>query len=194
MRTIKFIKKYAWVGILGIFLSAILNNSYGQGILPGQGDDKDWNFVIAPYAWFSALNGQIIVGTVEADMDADFSDIFSNLNMGFMLYGEARYKKFGIIVDWLTVSMTLDGTRPITGESVKVNQDMMFLETSFLYSAFHNDKWSADVKLGLRTWWMDTGLEVDRIIGEEPLRAEGSVSWVDPLFGARAVFLPHRSQ
>jgi len=79
-----------------ILFSSTLKSSFGQGIIPGQGDDKDWNFVVAPYIWFSALNGVTGVGRVEADIDASFSDIFSNLNIGFMMYGEARYKKFGL--------------------------------------------------------------------------------------------------
>ena len=72
MKTIKRFKKSAWIWIFILLLSAPVSYLNAQGLLPGEGKDKDWNFVITPYIWFSALNGQIGVATVEADFDASF--------------------------------------------------------------------------------------------------------------------------
>ncbi len=96
--------------------------SMGQSMMPGTEDQKDWHFVVAPYLWFSGLNGELIVATIVTEIDAGFSDIFSNLNMAFMLYGEARYKKFCFVIDFFTIQMSLDGTRPVLGGAVKVDR------------------------------------------------------------------------
>lgn len=172
-------------------LFSISFTSFGQGPLPGQESDKNWNFVIEPYFWFGALNGQLGAGRVESDFDISTSDIFSNLNMAFMIYGEVRYKRFGIAVDWLTMNLGMEGTRPITGGRVRLDPKITFLETSFLYSLVHTEKWSADVRVGVRSWWMKSTLEADRILDLEPVRVEADKSWVDPIIGMNAVFLPH---
>jgi len=160
--------------------------------MPGTETDKDWNFVVAPYLWFSGLDGQLAIGRLETDISADFSDIFSNLNMAFMLYGEVRYKKIGLAVDFLTLKMSLEGIRPIIGGAVEVDQNMKYLETTLLYSLIHNEKWSADLHAGIRSWWLDTKLEAERLIADENRIVESDISWVDPIIGAKAIFLPHK--
>jgi len=192
MKTIKRFKKSVSIWIFILLLSAPVSYINAQGLLPGEGSDKDWNFVITPYIWFSALNGQIGVATVEADFDASFSDIFSNMNIGFMMYGEVRYKRFGLAIDLLTVNLGIEGTRPVTGGAVNAEQKVTFLETSLLYSLVHNEKWSADIHLGVRTWWMNTTMDAERIMDLEPIRVESDLSWVDPIVGMNAVFLPHQ--
>jgi len=165
--------------------------SWGQSLLPGSEDQKDWNFVVAPYLWFSGLNGELSVATIGTEIDAGFSDIFSNLNIAFMLYGEVRYKKFGLAIDLFTIQMSLDGTRPILGGAVNVDQDMTFLETSLLYSIVHTEKWSADLHAGIRTWWINTRLDAERIISPENRIVESEISFVDPIIGAKVFYLPH---
>ena len=159
--------------------------------MPGPEDQKDWNFVVAPYLWFSGLNGELSVATIGTEIDAGFSDIFSNLNIAFMLYGEARYKKFGLAVDLFIIQMSLEGTRPILGGAVKVDLDQTFLETSILYSLVHTEKWSADVHAGIRTWWINTRLDAERIINPENGIVENNISFVDPIIGAKVFYLPH---
>lgn len=188
-------KKYLQMIRKLVLMSIVIFISYlspGQSLLPGDEEQKDWNFVVAPYFWFGGLNGQIAIADIQADVDAGFSDIFSNLKMGFMLYGEVRYHRFGLAVDWLTLNLNMEGTRPISGGVVQVDPDMTFLETSILFSILHNAKWSIDAHAGVRTWWFNAKLETEKLIGDENKVAENSVSWVDPLIGGKAVYLPHK--
>lgn len=164
----------------------------GQSLMPGQDSDKKWNFAVTPYLWMAGLNGQMGIATINTDINAGFSDIFSNLDMAFMLYGEARYKRFGLAVDWILINMSLEGTRPVFGGAVKVDPKKNILETSLLFSFIHTEKWSADVHAGIRTWWINTRMETEKIIGDENRVAESNLSWVDPIIGAKAVFLPHK--
>jgi hypothetical protein len=165
--------------------------SMGQSMLPGTEDEKDWHFTVAPYLWLTGLNGELGVATINTQIDAGFSDIFSNLNIAFMLYGEARYKKFGLAVDLFIVRMSLDGTRPILGGAVKVDTDKTFLETAILYSIVHNEKWSVDVHAGVRTWWINTKLDAERVVLPENRLVESNISFIDPIIGAKVFYLPH---
>jgi hypothetical protein len=178
-----------WAFILLLFFYA--HSSLGQSLLPGAKEQKDWNFVVAPYLWFSGLNGELSVATIGTEIDAGFSDVFSNLDFAFMLYGEARYKKFGLAIDLLTIKMNLDGTRHVLGGAVKIDQDMVFLETTLLYSMVHTEKWSADVHAGIRSWWMKTKLDAERIVSPENRIVESEISFVDPIIGAKVFYLPH---
>ncbi len=168
--------------------------SMAQSMMPGTEDQKDWHFVVAPYLWFSGVNGQMGVATIGVDLDVGFSDIFSNLNVAFMLYGEARYKRFGLAVDFFTINMSLEGTRPIIGGAVKVDPDQTFLETSLLYSLVHNEKWSADIHAGIRTWWINTRLEAERLISPENRVVETNISFVDPIIGFKVFSLMKNGQ
>jgi hypothetical protein len=172
-------------------LVCFFNSSFAQSPMPGVGQDKDWNFVVAPYLWFGGLGGTLGAATIEAEMDASFSDIFSNLNMGFMIYGEARYKKFGVAIDWIALSMKLDGMTPVLDRAVKVEPRISFLETSIIYNLVNSEKWTSDLHVGVRSWWIDYRMEAERIISEESQVVEGDKSWVDPIIGAKAVYLPH---
>jgi len=186
-------KKNRQLSRLAVILLLLFSShfSWGQSLMPGSEDQKDWNFVVAPYLWFSGLNGELSVATIGTEIDAGFSDIFSNLNIAFMFYGEARYKRFGLTVDLFTINMSLEGTRPIIGGAVKVDPDQTFLETSLLYSLVHNEKWSADIHAGIRTWWINTRLEAERVVSPENRVVETNVSFVDPIIGAKVFYLPH---
>lgn len=196
MKKVNSFKSFINIGILRSFFTLSLLVffvlfSKAQSVIPGEGEDKDWNFVVAPYIWFGGFNGMVQAGPLEAEVDADFSDIFENLDMGFMLYGEARYQKYGFAIDWLTLNMGLEGMTPITERTLEVDPKITFLETSFLYNVHHSEKWSADAYLGIRTWWVKNQLVLDQTISGEPKMRESSSSWNDFIIGAKGTFLPH---
>jgi len=138
------------------------------------------------------MNGDAGIAMLEAEIDASFGDIWDNLTFGFMLAGEVRYKQFGLKVDWLAMHLSIEGTRPVSELPITFDPKLTYLETSFLYSFFHNEKWSADAYAGVRTWWVNAKLETDAIVGEEAREAETKKSWVDPIIGAKVIFLPHK--
>ena len=174
-----------------LFVSTV---TFGQSILPGpkEEDEKNWHFAIAPYFWLAGLDGTMAIGPIEADVNPGFSDIWENLEFAFALYGEARYKRFGLAVDWLTLRMKLEGTRPLIGNaeaSVKVEPKFNILETSFIYSVTYTEKWSIDLLLGVRTWSLDNRFEL-QVANQNPV-IEANKTWVDPIVGFKAVGLPH---
>lgn len=179
--------------LLGFVLLTTCLSSFGQSLMPGAlpEDDKNWNFAVAPYLWLSGLDGTIGVANKEANVNQSFSDVLSNLDSGFMIYGEARYKRYGFAVDLLTISMSQEGQVPNIPVSVRVESGVTFLETSFFYALVHTEKWSTDIHAGIRSWWVNNRLEADVPLDDGNLALESDTSWVDPIIGAKAVFLPH---
>ena len=89
---------------------------------------SDWGFQVTPYLWLAGMGGTI---TTASGRSASFSqsvgDIFSNLNGGLMLQGEARYQRWHLLADFDYVSLTTDAARsgPILGQpSVKTTEYM----------------------------------------------------------------------
>ena len=87
--------------------------------------------------------------------------------------------------------MKIDGVTPILERAVNVEPKVTFLETSFIYNIANSEKWTSDIHVGIRSWWFDARMEAEPIIGEENRIMEGSKSWVDPIIGVKAVYLPH---
>ncbi len=172
------------------FLLFVSTVTFGQSTLPGPKDEENWHYTIAPYFWLAGLDGTLAIGPTEADVDLSFSDIWENLEFAFALYGEIRYKRYGLAVDWLMLRMKLEGTRPLTGNgeaSVKVEPKFNVLETSFIYSITYTEKWSIDLLLGIRTWSLDNRFEL-QVADQDPIR-EADKTWVDPIVGIKAVGL-----
>src|SRR5580765_139172 len=55
---------------------------------------RNWHYLLEPYMMFPNMNGTVGLGNLpDSDVNEDPSDVFSNLQRGAMLYGEA-YSKY----------------------------------------------------------------------------------------------------
>lgn len=63
--------------------------------------DNAWQFVATPYLSGAGQNGSVRLGSVvpAQNVDATFSDIWSNLNFGAMALFEARKARWRILAD-----------------------------------------------------------------------------------------------
>ena len=70
---------------------------------------NSWNFLIEPYLMFPYMNGSTGIGDLpDVSVDADAGDIFSNLRLGAMLYGEAYTERWAISTDILYMNLKQD--------------------------------------------------------------------------------------
>jgi hypothetical protein len=53
-----------------------------------------WRVTVAPYLMAAGMNGTAGIGRLQSDVDMSASDIFSNLQFGFMCYFEAMKGKW----------------------------------------------------------------------------------------------------
>ena len=77
---------------------------------------------LTPYLWGAGLSGVVGAGDLEADVDASFSDILSNLDIGLMANYRADSGDWLFIVDGMYID--LSGSGHGSGGVLKVNVDV----------------------------------------------------------------------
>jgi hypothetical protein len=86
------------------------------------GVKNKWHYLLQPYAMFPNMNGTAGLGNLpDADVNADAGDIFSNLEIGAMLYLEAHNDHWAISSDLLYMDLKQDVAGKyniLTGEAV----------------------------------------------------------------------------
>lgn len=146
-----------------------------------------WEFSVAPYAFFAALDGRIGVVGQTAQVDASFSDIFRNLDFAAMGTFEAHKGNWSIVTDAMYMSLSGKKVTPspfFSDIDVKVKE--VIVAPVVAYRVLKVERGHIDLLGGARFWHVKTHLTFQpRIL---PLvDVEGSKNWVDPIVGARGV-------
>jgi hypothetical protein len=81
------------IAVLAVLASLVFPTASGQA-----GSEK-WRWKIAPYLAGISLNGETGIGQLHATVDAEFSDILSNVDFAFMAYVEAMRGAWGVGLD-----------------------------------------------------------------------------------------------
>jgi len=140
-----------------------------------QETDDEWHYTVAPYLVLASMDGTLGVKGLEADVDVSVSDIFSNLQMGFNGYFEARKGNWGAGVD--IVYMALGVSNDI------VNVDPS--QAAFTFVGIRRLGPTLDLNFGVR--WNVVRGRIDFKDQAGPLLAGRSVEetkhWVDPIIG-----------
>jgi len=176
---------------------------------------QTWTFSVTPYVWATSLSGSTTVKSLTTDVDASFFDILDHTQFPkglFQLaaFGEAWYGRFGLLTDiaymklglGASLSQSRDVGRLATlgiGASAGLTVQMVIAELAAAYEIARIDPSTAvDLYAGGRVWWQraDADFAVSgTLTGLGPLgltltkdgtvSANGNVSWVDPVVGAR---------
>ncbi|MCP4260662.1 MAG: hypothetical protein GY774_24525, partial [Planctomycetes bacterium] len=83
-----------------------------SGLLSAKPARAEWEFHLAPYIWASSLNGSVQAGPLSADIDADFSDLVSALDIGGSLHFEAQQRPWGFFGDFMYVKLSDEENLP----------------------------------------------------------------------------------
>ena len=149
--------------------------------------EKQWDFTAAPYLLIPYMNGNVGIGPVEAGVDAGPEEIFSNLDMGFMLYFEASSDKWVASFDLLYMNLGGDGETPLLGRAASVDVKQLGLTFNGLYRV---TEW-ASVGLGFRVNSINQGIKMAAFQGPgggdlfPAVDVSTRQTWVDPLIVAR---------
>ena len=150
---------------------------------------SDWHVDWVPfYLWFSGLKGNLGAEGNVVPVDATFSDIFSQLNIGFMSVLDVRRKRFGVLTDLVFISLSSDQkATPVGGTAYSgftANAKTFWVDPEIYYRALEKEKFSADAVAGVRLWHLNNSL--DLFPGTLPAVTVGQTqSWADPVLGAR---------
>ena len=153
-----------------------------------RGSDPGWHASVAPYIWFSGLNGTTGVLGHDGTVHADFSNIFSYLNMGALVAAEIRHDRIVMPLDFVWLKLSHDKVPAIEPfeEGSRVFKAEM-TETLFTpkigYRVVDKKRVKVDALIGLRYWHLSTDLTVQPPI--ENGSFSDSASWVDGLGGGR---------
>jgi hypothetical protein len=151
--------------------------------------DDSWHFSVAPYFWFSGLNGTVSVkGVVEVPVDESFSDIMKNFDLGFLGHFEGRKKTVGFATDimWLNLGAKVPTDRPILGAlNPEADARTLITEGLVFYRAESTDRGAYfDLLGGLR--YIGTSAQLKgQANGLDLASTKKTLDWVDGLVGFR---------
>ena len=138
----------------------------------------EWKHEVAPYMWGAAMSGTTAVGPLEADVDASFSDILDNLEMGFMGSYRATRDRLSVTVDGIYMGLGSDGRGPAGFVKGDVDLDQAALEVDVGYEVLDR----LTVFGGLR--YNDLSVDI-RTVGPLGVRSDSAdEDWIDPVIGA----------
>ncbi len=178
-------------------------NNEGTNSNPHASDPKHWEFLLAPYVWFTGINADITVNQATADVDASFLDLAKDLDFAFMFHGEAWWKgKFGGFVDTVYSKLSDSGNISLPNSNsvnVGLTSKLFILEFGGLYRAGTWDIGSPynsfvqkakpsvtlDFLAGGRFWHLNNELDIHGPLGMLPSEIDKSRKWVDFIVGGR---------
>lgn len=146
-----------------------------------------WTFAIAPYFWMAGMKGEIgQFGLPTVDVDASFSDIMKNFDIGAMVVAEAHNGRFGFAFDIQYIRLEADAPTPfgVIADSLDVTSETFTMMGAAEYRIFDSTQASVDLMAGARLWSVDTDIDLNGAVVEPSSFSDGD-TWVDPLIGVR---------
>ena len=134
---------------------------------------------------FPNMQGETGIGSsLTVPVDANAGDIFGNLKMGAMLYGEARTDKWAITSDWVYMNLGQDLTPGTLIHSGTVGVKQSVWEVAGLYRIL--PFW--EVGVGGRLNYLQTSIDARRnVLPEDTEEVSGKhdATWFDPILITR---------
>lgn len=143
-------------------------------------DDDGWRFRGAMYGWGQALDGEIGIRGLEADVNLDFKDILEDLNfaaMGVFEIGKGRWS-FLADINYAEVGDSVSPLPTAPNLIVEFEQKQFLGNFLAIYQVIGNPEMKLDVFGGARVNWIDFELSAGPGITKDE-------TWVDPVIGAR---------
>ena len=146
-----------------------------------------WTFSLTPYFWAAGIDGKVatLPGAPTADVDASFSDIIDQTNVGAMLSASASRGRFGLLADLTYLDLSDDsGTPGPLFDEVKFESQTLFATIAAFYQAVETVRLGLQAVAGTRLWYVDTELKLRGDLAANQSFSEDKV-WADPIVGVR---------
>jgi hypothetical protein len=146
-------------------------------------DPDGWQTTFTPYLWMASLKGSVGAGSNVGEVDVNFSDIFSDFNLGFMGLLQTRRHPWVLRIDALYISLT-DEEAAGPGETLTIAQDQFMLHPEAGYTVLARPWGGLDALVGARYWHLSVDLDT-------PTQTDsGDKGWVDGTVGANLRYEP----
>ena len=142
----------------------------------------DWEFVVAPYAWLAGIEGDETVRGIKASVDADFGDIFDNLDVGAQGYFELRKDKWGAYVD--ATYLKVSGDAKVGPVGIDIETSTTLVGAGILYRIYEGfagaegNPVATDIFIGGRYLKLDVELDFAAVAD-----VSADKNWIDPIVG-----------
>jgi len=158
-----------------------------------------WEFQVAPYLWAIAMDGNVTVKGLEAEVDVSFHDIWDELNFAFMLEYEARRGHWGL---WGNTIYANLGNSDVEGPAglTKIDPTVTALWQG-LGGFYRLGTWdladapgkktpsvTVDTYFGARYTYLDLKLDFKGVYQGLVNNVNQDKSWVEPLVGVRTIW------
>jgi len=168
----------AWVTLLVLAVS----------LAPARADDTltpsdEWKYLVVPYLWATAIDGDTTVRGNTVPVDVSFSDIVDDLDFAFLVHFEAMKGSWGLYVDPIFMDLTSDFNTPLGSGSADTE---ITLAEAAGFRRWGSDRRAVDFLFGTRYWSMDASIDPDGILPT----LKGSQSWADVMVGTRVLCKP----
>jgi opacity protein-like surface antigen len=152
------------------------------------GPTSGWSFQLTPYLWLAGISGDVSGPQGNsASFDAGIGDVLGHLQGGLMVLGEARYRRWGILVDfdYAKLSGTDGSFAPILGQpSVTTKEFLVTLDGAYRF--IDSDAFKLDALAGVRIMSIDNELSFSGAL-LPPRSDNGGDTWADPVVGLRTI-------
>ena len=161
--------------------------------------DNTWDVNVLPYVWALGFDGDVALGSFEADVDYGFDRILENLEMAGMLHLQARRNRWLFFGDIVYGDVSIEDALkskslgPFTIGSlslgpISLNSDidldlqMLYLEAGVGYAlldADPSDAWAVDIYGGVRY----TEFDIEISFNEVNRKVSQRIDWTEPFVG-----------
>lgn len=161
-------------------------------------EEKEWEFLLVPYLWFTGIDGDVTVKGREANVDVSFDELLENLDLGLLSHFIAKRGRWEFFVQPNYMKLSADGE--VEGKIVRIDADvetgLLFLEFGTFYrlgTRGNRLPVSLDILGGGRYWHVDNKIDLDidislprlGIDGTRERDADSDKDLIDPFVGLR---------
>jgi hypothetical protein len=149
--------------------------------------ESGWTFTLAPYFWAAGLSGDIAqFGLPEVHVDADFDDIWHNLDFAAMAIGEARYDRYSLFGDIIYVKLGNESATPhgVLADTASITSETFAGTFGGGYAIVESGNARLDLVAAARIWSVETKISFGGGVLGGTSHTD-SATWVDGLAGLR---------
>ena len=151
----------------------------------------EWEYEVTPYLWAVAQNGETGNSTSQAEFDASFSDILSNLDMALLLAFNAEQERWGVKLD--SIYMDISADAKVLNSKIDVDVQQTLLSAGLFYKPQQIE--GLKLHAGARYVDLDNGFDFKGGIVPVNFSKNLGDSWTEAYIGAQysIVFNPQLS-
>jgi hypothetical protein len=159
----------------------------------GAGPSDRWRVGFTFYLWFPGVHGITGVNGYDVSFKASARDLLSNLRFGLMGIAQAEYNRWVIFSDlvWVRLEANHQRVLPFPGLpelSAQVKSYELIFNPEFGYRFLDGERVKMDaLPFGIRYWHLGSSFQFTPSFAGRTFTP--STNWVDPVMGARILFL-----